>query len=102
LAERLCSAWTVTLHHQTLATLATALRSTGDVDRVAVLEAELSGIRDDFQRLLIADGVVTGLAHFSPDGQVSHWLHPQDRQSGISYSLLPMVHAILSDLFTRE
>jgi cellobiose phosphorylase len=27
LAERLCSAWTVTLHHQTLETLATALRA---------------------------------------------------------------------------
>jgi cellobiose phosphorylase len=102
LAERLCSAWTVTLHHQMLATLAAALRRAGRTGLAARLEAELPGIRDDFQRWLVADGVVTGLAHFREDGSVGHWLHPRDRETGVHYSLLPMVHGILADLFTRE
>src|SRR5258707_2351678 len=38
--ERLCSAWTVTLHHQTLAALAKALRFAGRPERAALLEAE--------------------------------------------------------------
>jgi cellobiose phosphorylase len=102
LAERLCSAWTVTLHHQMLATLAAGLRRVGHPGLATRLEGELPGIRDDFQRWLVADGVVTGLAHFGEDGGVAHWLHPRDRETGVAYSLLPMIHAILTDLFTPE
>lgn len=100
LAEQLCSAWTVTLHHQTLATLADALRSAGRAALAASLEASLGPIHDDFQRLLIADGIVAGLARFAPDGSVEHWLHPRDREGDVHYSLLPMIHAILAGLFT--
>ncbi len=102
LAEQLCSAWTVTLHHQTVDTLAQALRQVGRTALAAQLEASLAGIRDDFQRLLIDDGVVAGYARFGAAGEVAHWLHPSDRETGVHYSLLPMVHGILSNLFTRE
>jgi cellobiose phosphorylase len=102
LAEQLCSAWTVTLHHQMVDTLAQALRHVGRAALADKLEASLGGIRDDFQRLLIADGVVAGYAHFSAQGDVAHWLHPSDRATGVRYSLLPMVHGILSNLFTPE
>jgi cellobiose phosphorylase len=70
--------------------------------RAGELEAELPEIRGDFQRLLVADGVVAGLAHFRGDGGIEHWLHPSDRETGVGYSLLPMIHAILAGLFTRE
>ena len=102
LADELCSAWTVTLHYQTIATLAQALRHTRHAAFAAKLEATLAGIRDDFQRLLLADGVVAGLVRFRGGGAVEHWLHPNDRNTGVHYSLLPMVHAILANLFTRE
>jgi cellobiose phosphorylase len=102
LADELCSAWTVTLHCQALATLARALRHTGHAAFAAKLEATLAGIRDDFQRLLLADGVVAGLVRFRGGDAVAHWLHPNDRDTGVQYSLLPMVHAILANLFTRE
>ena len=102
LAEQLCSAWTVTLHHQTIDTLAQALNHVGRVPRAAALEASLDGIRDDFQRWLVADGIVAGYAHFRDDGDVALWLHPSDRETGVHYSLLPMVHGILSNLFTPE
>ena len=42
LAERLCSAWTVTLHHETVATLAQALRGAGREARAAELERRSS------------------------------------------------------------
>src|SRR4029453_2591620 len=73
LAGRLCSAWTVTLPHETVATLAQALRGAGREARAVELEASLVGVRADFQRLLVADDVVTGLACFQPDGRVEHW-----------------------------
>ena len=102
LAEQLCSAWTVTLHVQTVETLAQALRHVGRATLAAKLEAPLAAIRDDFQRLLIVDQVVAGYARFGAAGDVAHWLHPGDRETGVRYSLLPMIHGILSNLFTRE
>src|SRR5690606_10098107 len=36
-----------------------------------------------------------------PEGGVAPWLHPRDPDSGIRYSLLPMIHGILAGLFTR-
>ena len=102
LAGELCSAWTVTLHYQTFSTLAQALRRCGRGALAKALEASLAGIREDFQRLLVADGVVAGLGRFRSGGGVEHWLHPNDGETGVRYSLLPMIHAILANLFTPE
>jgi 1,2-beta-oligoglucan phosphorylase len=102
LAARLCSSWTVTLHYQTLTTLETALRTVGRDALAAPVGAALAGIHDDFQRLLVVDGLVMGLAHFRDDGRIDPWLHPADRDTGIHGSLLPMIHGILANLFTRE
>jgi cellobiose phosphorylase len=102
LAEQLCSAWTATLHYQTVGTLVQAMHHAGQTALVTQLQASLAAIRDDFQRLLIRDGVVAGYARFPPGGGIEHWLHPSDRATGVRYSLLPMIHGILSNVFTRE
>ena len=104
LRERMCSAWTVTLHHQTLATLARALRAIGrDADAIP-LERNADAVRADFRRLLIKDGVLTGYALFDDaDGaDVRHLLHPRDAMTGVRYSALAMIHAIDADLFTPD
>ena len=97
----MCSAWTVTLHHQMLATLARALRSIGRDDDATPLDARADAVRADFRRLLIADGVLAGYALFDDaDGaDVRHLLHPRDATTGVRYSALAMIHAIDDDLF---
>jgi cellobiose phosphorylase len=100
--EKLCSAWTVTLHYQTLTALAGAFRRLGLIEPVADLEALAKQVLEDFQRLLIADGILTGLAYFREDGRIDYLLHPRDTATGLSYSLLAMVHAITNGLFTPE
>ena len=100
--ERLCSAWTVTLQVQTLRTLAAALRQLGRGEHAPVLEATAAQVRDEFQRLLIEDGVLAGFTYFREDGGIDRLLHPSDESTGIHFRLLPMIHAILSDLFTPE
>jgi cellobiose phosphorylase len=102
LASRLCSSWTVTQHQQTLGALAAALRCAGRAELATQLEASLRRLRADFQRLLVVDGVLAGLVRFREDGRTQPWLHPSDRETGVHYSLLPMVHAILAGLFSRE
>ncbi len=98
--ERLCSAWTVTLHFQALTALARALRRVGRGETANRLEASAAAVRSDFRRLLIAGGVLAGYALFEHDGTVRHLLHPGDDRTGVRYSALAMVHAILEDLLS--
>jgi cellobiose phosphorylase len=103
LRERLCSAWTVTLHQQTLATLAEAYALLGRESEAASLRLEAAAVADDFQALLLRDGVVAGYARFdSPGAAPELLLHPSDRETGQHYSLLPMMHGISNELFTPE
>lgn len=102
LRECLCSAWTVTLHHQMLQTLATALGRIGRADQAAALTAEAMGVRAEFQRLLVQDDVVAGYALFPEQGERELWIHPRDTRTGLRYSLLPMMHAVVDGLFTAE
>src|SRR5581483_1514672 len=99
--QRMCSPWTVTLHFQTLTTLAQALRSVGRAREAPWLESHASQVHKDFQRLLIADGVLTGYASFdAADGRPTYLLHPRDQRTGLRYSSLAMIHAILEDMLT--
>ena len=102
LRERLCSAWTTTLHFQTLKTLERALRLLGHTQEVSRLERWAQSVERDFQRLLVVDGVLAGYAHFEEGGRVRYILHPQDEVTGIRYSALAMIHAILEDMLTPE
>ena len=102
LRERLCSAWTVTLHYQMLTTLAEALGAIGRVEEAGGLETMADAVLADFHRYLLVDGVVTGYACFEEGGQVDYLLHPRDQKTGLSYSLLPMIHAIINDMLTPE
>lgn len=99
--ERLCSSWTVTLHYQALTLLSASLRRLGDISRAAHVETIAANVRADFQRLLIVDGVVPGYAHFGV-GEIEYLLQPRDEKTGIHYSLLPIPHALLTDLLAPE
>jgi cellobiose phosphorylase len=100
--ERLCSAWTVTLHLQVLATLGAALRHVGRTEAAARLEALVGPVRDDFQRLLLPDGTLTGFAYVHDDGRFDYWVHPRDQATGMHYSVLAIINAITNDLLTPE
>ena len=100
--ERLCSAWTVTLHYQTLNALATALQRVEASDRAREFENMAAHVRKEFQRYLLVDDTLAGFAYFREDGQIDYLLHPRDGSTGLSYSLLPMIHAVINGLLTPE
>ena len=100
LREHMCSAWTVTLHFQTLGMLARALRLVGRDDDAKPLEERAQAVLRDFQRLLLVDGVLAGYAIFEADGHLRYLLHPNDKVTGIKYSSLAMIHAIIEDMLT--
>ncbi len=116
--DHMCSAWTVTLHHQTLTTLARALRQVGRKAAALRLERQADAVRRDFLRLLLVDDVLAGYALFEPTkakahatpatagvntdaGRIRYLLHPRDATTGVRYSILAMIHAILEGLFDR-
>jgi CRISPR-associated protein Csx3 len=96
----MCSAWTVTLHYQTLGILARALRSIGRADDAKPLEARAQHVLQDFQRLLLVEGVLAGYAIFEKGAVQRYLLHPSDKVTGIKYSSLAMIHAIIEDMLT--
>jgi 1,2-beta-oligoglucan phosphorylase len=98
--ERLCSSWTVTLNYQTFVALAAAFKHLGNDDRASHFETLAATILGEFQRELIVDDVLTGLAYFHEGGKTDYLLHPRDATTGLSYSLLPMIHAIINDMFS--
>ena len=102
LRDRLCSAWTVTLHAQALTGLARALRDVRRPEEAASLDTWREEVKQDFQRLLVRDGVLTGYALFDEGGSVRHLLHPSDATTGVRYSSLAMIHAILEDMLTPQ
>jgi len=98
LRERMCSAWTVTLHGQMLTALAAALRLVGRPAAAGALERQKQAVRAAFQQRLVVDEVIAGYALFDRAGGTDYLLHPRDRHTGVGYSLLPMIHAIINDL----
>jgi 1,2-beta-oligoglucan phosphorylase len=101
MARRLVSAWTVELAYQTLhryRVVCERAGRSGMADRLAGLCARM---RADFNRYLVPDGVVAGLAHFGPDG-IEYFLHPRDRRTGVGYRLLPMTRGMISGIFSDE
>jgi 1,2-beta-oligoglucan phosphorylase len=102
LREHMCSAWTVTLHFQALTTLARALRAIGRVPEAAELESRADTVQGDFQRLLLVDGVLAGYAIFGDAGRTVYLLHPSDETTGVRYSALAFIHAILEDVLSPE
>jgi cellobiose phosphorylase len=100
--EHMCSSWTVTLHYKVLCDLAQALRSIGRASEAPRLEVFAQSVRRDFQDRLLIDRVLAGYALFDADGQVRYLLHPRDKMTGVQYSSLAMIHAILENLFTPD
>lgn len=103
LAARLVSTWTTVL-------LVTALRSLADglescraapdlVTRArAAADAAHTAITDD----LLVDGVLPGYVLMDDDGTSERLVHPRDTRTGLTYGVLPWIHAISADLLSPE
>ncbi len=101
MSRRLVSSWTVELAYQTLDRYRTVCQRAGRAVMAARLGILCERMRSDFDRYLVPDGVVAGLADFGPDG-IEYFLHPRDRTTGVAYRLLPMTRGMISGLFSVE
>ena len=101
--DRLVSSWTVSLLYQQLGRYAALLERAGRSREAEDLGGFRSGVREDFHRLLMRDGIVAGYALFEPGQEAPELLlHPSDTRTGLFFSLLPMNRAIIAGLFSDE
>jgi cellobiose phosphorylase len=98
------SSWTVALLYEQLRRYAVILRHAGQPPKKAKeLDSLAAAMREDFNRFLIRDDIVAGYGVFSPKGGPPELLlHPSDKQTGLSFSLLPMTQAIIGGMFTKQ
>jgi cellobiose phosphorylase len=97
------SAWTVVLLYEQLRRYAEILRQAKRAPKQAKeLDALAATMRKDFNAFLIRDGVVAGYGVFRLEGgEPELLLHPSDRETGLSFSLLPMTQSMIGGLFTQ-
>jgi cellobiose phosphorylase len=101
--DEMVSGWTVALLYQQLNRYVELLGHAGRDPEAAELKKLTAAMREDFRRHLMRDGIVAGYALFVPGAaQTELLLHPSDKRTGLSYSLLPMNRGIISGLFTNE
>ncbi len=112
MAATMTSAWTVTLHHQALTTLADGLAAAdGDAhaDLVAALRAEADAVAADLRAHLLVDGELAGYAQLAaPDGPgavprvLRYLVHPRDDETGLRRGSLQTIHALVAGLLEPE
>ncbi len=101
--DTMVSSWTVALLFQQLRRAAEIYRRSGRAREAQEFDALADAIRADFNAHLMRDGTVAGYAIFAQGGAAPELLlHPTDKRTGLSYSLLPMTRAIIGGLFTPE
>ncbi|WP_297971127.1 hypothetical protein, partial [uncultured Amaricoccus sp.] len=94
------SSWTVALLFQQLSRYAEVLERAGRSGAAAETAGLAAAVREDFHRHLVRDGTVAGYALFDAEGgEPELLLHPSDRRTGLSYSLLPMTRGIIGGIF---
>ncbi|MGL4589279.1 MAG: GH36-type glycosyl hydrolase domain-containing protein [Mycoplasmatales bacterium] len=101
LRKYMASGWTVPLTHQ-------AFKTFGQV--IANYQPKLSQevltiaekIKNDYQNIMIKDGVAAGFIYREPNREVEYMLHPSDTKTGIKYRLLPINRSIISGVFNEE
>ncbi|WP_377639151.1 cellobiose phosphorylase [Oryzobacter terrae] len=103
LASNLVSVWTSVLQTQALRTLANGLRSVGAEPELAERAASLADATEDaIHHELITDDVLPGYVLHGEDGRREPLVHPRDDRTGLTFGILPWVHAVSADLLTSE
>jgi 1,2-beta-oligoglucan phosphorylase len=102
LARRLISSWTVQMNYQAFDQLADVIQHTTNKGQALRLREWCNKIKSDFNKYLVKDGIVAGYGLLNERGEIEVLLHPSDKLTGVSYSILPMNRGIISGIFSED
>jgi len=100
LRQKMISGWTVALILQTYKRYAEVCRRAGNENKYKEISGHYKSIYSDYSEIMIKNGIVSGFVLFN--GSPEYILHPEDRRTGISYRLLPMIRGIISEVLNKE
>ncbi|MBO4623093.1 MAG: cellobiose phosphorylase [Bacilli bacterium] len=98
--KEMVSGWTTSLTYEAFTRLGNKLDGVDASLSNKLLELA-KGIKEDYNKLVIKDGVPAGFIHFRNDG-IDYIIHPSDKESGIKYRLLPLTRGIISEMFDEK
>ncbi|GGL45385.1 hypothetical protein H9L10_14125 [Phycicoccus endophyticus] len=99
LASHLVSVWTAVLQTQALRALAAGLEAVDAAPDLARRAAALAdATHEEIRRELLLDGVLPGYLLHHDDGTTEPLVHPRDTRTGLTYGVLPWIHAVTGDL----
>lgn len=106
LARRMASTWTAVLQVQALDALVEGLRGVGAaVDLADHAEALAARTRRSIGRDMVVDGVMPGYLLYDraeAGSAAVPLVHPDDSRTGLTYGILPWIHAIASDVLEPD
>lgn len=102
MARTMASAWTVTLHHQSLVALADGLGEVAEHgadhgELAAALRTEAAEVAADLHRYLLVDGELAGYVQLG-GAEPRYLVHPRDTETGLRHGALQIIHALGDDL----
>ncbi|KWX77444.1 GH36-type glycosyl hydrolase domain-containing protein [Paenibacillus jilunlii] len=101
LKQYMVSSWTVALTYQTVLGLSNVLQNV-DAAWSGELRQLAEGIKGDFNRYMLGTDVIPGFLYFEDPADAKLLLHPEDKETGIQYRLLPMTRSMIGELLTPE
>lgn len=102
LAQRMISSWTVEMNYQAFSQYQKIYELDENPEKANELKVICEKIKADFNKHLLRDGVVAGYGLLEEDKSISVLLHPDDKTTGIHYSILPMNRGIISGIFSKD
>ncbi len=106
LARRMASTWTAVLQVQALDALVGGLRAVGAASDLADHAGELAArTRASIRTDMVVDGVMPGYLLYDraeTGSAATPLVHPDDTRTGLTYGILPWIHAITSDVLDPD
>ena len=96
------SSWMMVLYIETISKWIKVLELLNDQKSLNNFKSKISRMKQDFRKYFIKDQVIAGLVYWNGRDPMLHYLHPSDHLTSISYSLLPIMHALKNDLFETD
>lgn len=101
LKQYMVSSWTVALTYQTVLGLSGVLQGV-DAGWSDELKQLAEGIKSDFNQYMLGTDVIPGFLFFEDPQDAKLMVHPDDKETGIQYRLLPMTRSMIGELLTPE
>ena len=100
LRKQMVSGWTTALTYETFKMLADVLANT-EVEVAKDLTEQAIKIKEDYMKYIVQDGIPAGFLYFGENDEIKYIIHPRDKETNMSYRLLPMNRGIISELFDK-